>query len=203
MYNLAEHGWPPGPGPHPVALMPERIFWLPNNTDRETEVIICEKQEAISKNSQQDDIEAEDIVRKKQQQATQGRSQRSGIKNTKGYEQSKLTPAGQQELNQDVPPNGLGTIELRRAKPAEQRESVKQWLSRLDMLPPHQNSSLILPNPIDILGLMLKRTEELYPARYEVYLKEKGKVEICQELQSLLLPEAWEIFQHKDYSRER
>jgi hypothetical protein len=80
MYNIAEHGWPPGPGLHPIALMPERLFWLPNNTDLATEVIVCEKQEATSKHSQQDGMEAEDIVCTKQQQATHGRSQRRGLK---------------------------------------------------------------------------------------------------------------------------
>lgn len=81
-------------------------------------------------------------------------------------------------------------------------KATKDWLSHQNTSPSKNDGSFVPTDPREVLQFMLKRVKVLNLERYGRYLQEyQGQIE--DDLIKLLRPEAWDIFQSKDYTPEK
>lgn len=81
--------------------------------------------------------------------------------------------------------------------------AIKSMIKELEDVPGGLNPGYSLLSPQKVINHMLKMIEAKYSHRYRSLLQNYEGARIEDDLQSLLLPKAFHIFESRNYSREK
>jgi hypothetical protein len=87
--------------------------------------------------------------------------------------------------------------------PREKTTSIvfNEWLKHQNAPEAKDDANFIPPDPLEVLHHMLEVVDIKHSARYGEFLKQHKKID--EDLKGLLRPEAWDVLESRQYTREK